>query len=176
MTGLSDKINKARIDKESMTRNHSEEYRRAIWTLMIAYGGVYPTPEIACWSSGPTNYYGGCVNTDPEATLEMFQSVDWTEIDWDALSDPAQHVGSEFAGTFASYELKFYYLDGELIFKDGKKFRWLANLDGDADSNFGNLVQVLQLDITLEDALEHLEERLTGKHNYGFQHTAIPQI
>lgn len=186
MSKLSTKIESARIAQKEHQRKYSEDYRRAVWTVMIAYGGAFVPKKLQYnfQQQEYTNYYSGRIVIDEIRTRQLLPLLTEDNIDWDNLNDPAETVGYEFNGTFASGSLEFGYLHGELKFEKGEDVIWLAQLSNDNwddKPTFGNLIQVLQLDITLDDAVEHLTERvgltkLNWRDAYGFTHATIPKL
>jgi hypothetical protein len=182
MSKLSTKIESARIAQKEFQRTHSEEYRKAIWTVMIAYGGVF-VPNEGNWRHQEMNYYGGRVEINREATRSALDLITEDNIDWANLNDPAEKMGYEFDGT-ENDSVKVPYLKGELVFKTGDPVIWLTGVNNgyDDDRSFGNLVQILQLDISFDDALEHLNERLgvtktTYTNETSFSYSAfIPKL
>jgi hypothetical protein len=166
MSALTDKIKDIR-DQE-VRRTMSEEYRRAVWKLLIAFGGISVASsrefqydyqrQDAEW-----NYYAARPNLDLAATKRLLLEDKWDLIDWDELDDPAQHIGYGFCGAFTSSQLKVPYLKGMLKFKDGTEYLFVASVAGDEDS-FARLQRALQLDITMDEAVEHLRERTTHFH------------
>lgn len=170
MSTFTEKI-KARRDEEIKTAIFSPEYKEAIWNLMIACGGVLTDKAVeqledkkTNWIGDIVNYYAGRPDIDTKKTEEVFPVIEKYGIDYAASSDPAEHIGSGFNGTFASEQLTVNILYGKLLLKNGHKV-WIAT-QIDADLGFGGLIRTLTLNLTFKEALENMEERLTQKYNY----------
>lgn len=182
MSRLDNKIKSARIDQKEYQRKYSEDYRRAAWTAMIAYGGVF-VPDEKNWRHNEMNYYGGRVEVNRDATRNTLDLITEDNIDWEKLNDPAEKTGYAFDGT-ENDSIRIPYLSGELVFKTGDPITWLTGVNSayDDDKSFGNLIQILQLDISFDDALDHLKERLgtantTHTNSFSFSSSAyIPKL
>lgn len=174
MSSLSEKIQQTKIAQKEYQRIYSEEYRRAIWTLMIAFGGPIYVPEHPTSYVSDIEIYSGRINSSVEQTKEIINFLTKDNIDWEKLCDPAERFDFQFDGT-DNEPLKVPYLKGELLFKNREPIVWLTRV-GTSSTSFPNLIQMLQLDITFEEALEHLKERLT-KDQWGFTYSGtIPTI
>ena len=183
MSALSDKIDQHKKKLINVKRVHSEKYRKAIWHLMIAYGGVREKEVDTSFDyEGDNVDYYGCKADISLAKTKQFltQHPGWNEIDWQSIGDPAEHIGYGFNGTYASSQLRVPYLAGDLVFKDGSSYRWLVNCADSSygdESGFANLIQFLQLDISLEEAVNHLIERTKTHDSWRFKYDAnIPSL
>ena len=146
-----------------------QQYKRAVWSLLIANGGVLKESE--SWRDSDINYYGGNVDTDRELTVSALEQIRAVGIDWNASTDPASHVGQGFNGTFTDTQLQVPYLKGFLCLEDGQTFIFLASC-GDSDtyspSSFQRMLELIVNAQSVEDALDRLEDRLTSIDSYTF--------
>lgn len=170
MSTFTEKI-KARRDEQQKTAIFSPEYKEAIWHLMIACGGVLSDQAVEelenenrYWNDKIVSYYSARPDIDTKKTIEIFPLISKHGIDYKASSDPAEHVGSGFNGTFASEQLTVNVLYGKLVLKNGVE-TWIAT-QIDSELGFGGLIRTLTLNLTFQEALENMEERLTVKHGY----------
>jgi len=192
MSKFSDKI-KAKQRRE--ISSYTPEYKQAIWTLLIGCGGAGRNQndddwKNSYWSSYGTkveiwSYYGGHFNVDPKLTEGILEGIREHSVDWEKCSDPATRVNSEFNGTFTDTQLYHEGLYGKLVLGNGESYWWAARSDEEVDSHdwdkiyggsgqFANIQGLLNLELTLEEALEELEERLKGTY---FEYTCkIPYL
>lgn len=163
MTKFKDKV--SRLIVEPKISGFSPQYLQRVWTILIGCGGVTKTNH---------NYYSSTIDLDYQATRQAYADIVANGIDWAKCTDPEIHIQSRFNGTFNSEDFIITYLEGDLFLTDGTLYRWGSMLSkeydryGDEyerkDEVFGLLVRtILHLDVTLEEALEELEERLNGK-------------
>lgn len=169
-------------------RVHSPEYIEAVWLLMIACGGVLTkqneiTQEMdGEWYYGSrdliSNFYGsGNPDCSWNLSLQLLEKIREHGVNFQASSDPSEDTWEYFAGTFTDHGDRHGMLWGKLVLDNGEFFWMAAKCD-----DFGKLVRVLNLDLTLEEALENLEERLTdpryddwAREHFGY-HCEIPEF
>lgn len=188
MSTFTDRIN-ARRNTESR-RVHSPEYIEAIWLLLVACGGVLRmqneiTEEMADrdrWSYKVrdyiASYYGsGDPECDYDLTVSAMEAIREHGIDYEACGDPSEDTWPYFAGTFTDHQDEHGLLWGKMVLGSGDFYWWAAKCE-----DFGRLLRVLNLDLSLGEALENLEERLTDptwsgwmKSSFGYK-CEIPEF
>lgn len=170
MTAFAEKLAKAR--KDPLPSIYSKEYKEQIWTLLIACGAA--VVDRGGWQ-GEFSYYGGCLNFDPDKTTEIAGIIGDVGVNWEACSDPAPATAASFNGTFTDTQLYVQYFIGDLTLNNGDTTRWGAMSENE---DFGELIRTITtLDITFEDAVEELTERVTAKYGLSvYSGCSIPSI
>lgn len=170
MTALGDRLKALKLEQEPEKGMFSPEYKRAVWHLLIARGGVLPDYDPTKWTGDHKflEFYGGVVNTSTKATIKCLENVEKYGIDWEMSTDPAPSKEATFTDTFNEPE----YVDalqGKLYLQDGTFTWWGCRIDTD----FGSLIKILTLGVTWEEALEECLDRVTtaGEYNeWAFQY------
>jgi hypothetical protein len=167
MTALSDKLKALKAEQEVERGTLSPEYKRAIWHLLIARGGVLSDYDQTQWGKF-LDFYGGVVNTSTGATKKCLDDIADIGIDWAMSTDPATDTEMMFTDTF-NEPAQVGVLKGKLYLQDGTFTWWGCRVNTD----FGDLIKILTLGITWDEALEEVLDRLAkaGEHNeWNFQY------
>lgn len=138
------------------------KYKQAIWSVLLAHGAVR-VEETERWWNDDIEYYGGNPNVSRDDTILTLEKIREVGINWTATTDPADHVGLEFAGTFCSIDYQVHYLKGILVLNDGSTSVWITLCSPDIiTTSFPRILQMILKADPIEVALEKLEERLTN--------------
>lgn len=168
MSRISEKLEQ--INKDGRSSRHSREYIEAVWLVLVAFGGALSCQDdddlehdgwLGSKQGAIANYYGsGDPEVDLQKTLTAIEKIKEHGINWAALRDPFEQTMGFFNGTFTSSQLNANLMWGKLTLNNGEHYWWAAGVK----CEFGELVRVLTLELTLDEALEHLEERATNPH------------
>lgn len=67
-------------------------YKKAAWSLLVSKGGVRGPQKNEYWEED-VDYYGCTVATHQKETLEALALIQTDGVDWNATTDPANHMG-----------------------------------------------------------------------------------
>lgn len=140
-----------------------DKFKEVAWRLMLAYGAAMRLAEDG-YRRGYVNFYGNTLNGDQELTLKAIEDIHAHGIDWDKTSVPEDTMDLVFAGTFAEHDEHLFYLKGDLVLNNNNIYYWAVKIEPNV--GFGGLIRsIIQFeDLTLDSALEKLEERVTSPH------------
>lgn len=151
-------------------------YKNVAWRILLAYGGAIKSGDKYDYltrAGGDIDYYGAHLAVSSELSEAVLTELrSGATVDIDASSDPAEHVGYGFNGTFTSTELSIPYLAGTLCLTSGTEIRWGLNLENTSMSGdrFATILNALTSTVpTWDEALDLLERRIAlGRSRHDF--------
>lgn len=138
------------------------QYKQAIWSVLLAHGGVQNANPSRLYGAD-IDYYGGYPNVSLADTISTLENIRRIGINWTATTDPADHTALEFAGTFTSSHYEVHYLKGILVLNDSSTSVWITRSSPDIiTTSFARILEMIIKADSIEVALEKLEDRITS--------------
>ncbi len=141
-------------------------YKKAAWSLLVSKGGVRGPQKNEYWEED-VDYYGCTVATRQKETLEALALIQADGVDWNATTDPANHMGQGFNHTFTDSAYEVPYLKGILVTNKGDSFVWLADSHGSfGTTSFAAMLQLILEAPDFEEAVQTAIDRATDPNRY----------